>query len=356
MKSSVRKIIHIDMDAFYASVEQRDRPDLKGRPVIVGGSPKSRGVVATCSYEARKFGIHSAMAASAAYRLCPDAVFLPVRMEAYRQVSSEIMSILRSYTDWVEPLSLDEAYLDVTVNHRDNPSATRIAREIKRDICTATGLTASAGVSYNKFIAKIASDYQKPNGLTVITPDDAQSFLDQVPVRKFFGVGQVTERRLNALGVFTGADLRALSLEQLTKIFADKGSVFYNLVRGIDDRSVEPNRIRKSIGRERTFAVDIDDVAEMQRILADIARGVQADLAARHVAARVIVLKIKFADFRQLTRRMTVHPPVQSASTILDCAMQLLQQVPLDNRVRLLGVAALDFHSDVNGPVQLTLF
>lgn len=352
----LRKIIHIDMDAFYASVEQRDNPEYRGKPVIVGGSPQSRGVVATCSYEARKFGIHSAMAAKTAYRLCPHAIFVRPRMDEYRQVSQEIMGIFKSYTSLVEPLSLDEAYLDVTHNSRGISSGTIIAREIKERILQATGLTASAGVSYNKFIAKIASDYHKPNGLTVITPERAQAFLDLVPIGKFFGVGKVTERRLNSLGVNTGADLRRLSQKELTKVFSERGRLFYDLVRGVDPRPVQPNRIRKSIGSERTFPADIADVDELLGILETLASSVEHSLQNRDVRGRVVVLKVKFANFHQITRRCTTIVPVQSAEEIYGYARDLLLQLDLETKVRLLGITVADLESEGNRAVQLTLF
>lgn len=352
----LRKIIHIDMDAFYASVEQRDNPQYRGRPLVVGGSPQSRGVVATCSYEARKFGIHSAMAAKTAYRLCPDAIFVRPRMDVYRQVSKEIMEVFKSYTSLVEPLSLDEAYLDVTHNSKGISSGTIIAREIKERIRKTTGLTASAGVSYNKFIAKIASDYHKPNGLTVITPEKAQAFLDQVPIGKFFGVGKVTEGRLNSLGVTTGADLRRLSQSELTSVFMERGRLFYNLVRGIDPRPVQPNRIRKSIGSERTFPVDIDDGEELLGILETLAESVEHSLQNRDVWGRVVVLKVKYANFHQITRRCTTIVPVQSATDIYGYARDLLLQLDLETKVRLLGITVSDLEAVGRRAIQLTLF
>ena len=355
-EATLRKIIHIDMDAFYASIEQRDHPAYRGKPVIVGGAPNTRGVVATCSYEARRYGIHSAMPAQTAYRLCPHAIFVKPRMDVYRQVSREVAAILHSYTDLVEPLSLDEAYLDVTHNRRGIASATRIARAIREEIWRKTALTASAGVSYNKFIAKSASDHRKPNGLTVITPEQAQAFLDAVPVRKFFGVGKVTEQRLHELGVHTGEELRRLSVEELSSVFFDRGRAFYHLVRGIDPRPVEPERVRLSIGKETTFPVDIDDVAQMIRILEDLARNVEISLKHRALRARVVVLKVKFADFRQITRRMTTTVPVQTADELGVYLRRLLEQVDLRTKVRLLGVTAQHLQDEAVGSIQLTLF
>lgn len=352
----LRKIIHIDMDAFYASIEQRDHPAYRDKPVIVGGAPDARGVVATCSYEARKYGIHSAMPSRTAHRLCPHAIFLKPRMDVYRQVSREILAIFRSHTDLVEPLSLDEAYLDVTHDRQGIASGTLIARAIREEIYRTTGLTASAGVSYNKFIAKIASDYHKPDGLTVITPEQAQAFLDAVPVRKFFGVGKVTEERLNQLGVHTGEDLRRLTVEELSSVFSDRGRVFYNLVRGIDPRPVEPERIRRSIGKETTFPDDIDDVSQMCRILEDLARGVERNLKHRALRARVVVLKIKFENFRQITRRMTTSTPVQTADEMNVYLRRLLEQVDMTAKVRLLGVTVQNLQDEAAGSIQLTLF
>lgn len=344
------------MDAFYASVEQRDYPAYRGKPIIVGGSPHARGVVATCSYEARKFGIHSAMPSQTAYHLCPDAIFVLPRMDVYRQVSREIMTIFKSYTDIVEPLSLDEAYLDVTHNQKGIPSGTLIASEIKQKIYDTTGLTASAGVSYNKFIAKIASDYQKPNGLTVITPEKAQSFLDTVPIRKFFGVGKVTEQRLTALGVHTGLDLRQMTIEALVRVFGDRGRLFFDLIRGIDLRPVQPNRIRQSIGKERTLQVDIDDRGEMSQILRELSKSIEQNLRNRAERARVVVLKIKFENFQQITRRTTTMDPVQSSDEIHFFARYLLDKVPIKGKVRLLGITVQELENEQREWVQLSLF
>lgn len=253
-----RKIIHIDMDAFYASIEQRDNPNLKGKPVIVGGNPQGRGVVSTCSYEARKYGIHSAMPCKVAYKRCPYAIFVRPRFEVYSQVSYEIRKIFYKYTDLVEPLSLDEAYLDVTDNKLNIKYATEIAKLIKNEIYEKTGLTASAGVSYNKFLAKLASDYNKPNGLTIIREDNSQSFLESLPISKFFGIGKVTQRALHNLGIETGYDLRQLGVNELESIFKNRGYLFYQLARGIDHRPVEPHRERKSVGAETTLSENLD--------------------------------------------------------------------------------------------------
>jgi DNA polymerase-4 len=324
---SIRKIIHIDMDAFYASVEQRDRPELKGKPVIVGGDPNSRGVVAACSYEARKFGVHSAMASATAYRLCPDAVFIRARFDMYRAVSAQIRKIFHEYTDLVEPLSLDEAFLDVTENYKGMPSATLIAREIKKKIFQRTGgLTASAGVSFNKFLAKVASDMNKPDGVTVITPDMAGEFIDGLPIRKFFGVGKVTEEKMINLEIKTGADLKKYKKQQLIQIFGKSGRYFYDIAHGLDDRPVEPNRIRKSIGKETTFPEDIDVTERMIEILEDIAVKLENSLIKRDVKGRTITLKVKYFDFESITRSVTVEEKVDNASLIMQYVRTLLSK------------------------------
>ena len=333
------------MDAFYASVEQRDRPELKGKPVIVGGDPQSRGVVAACSYEARKFGIHSAMASSTAYRLCPDAVFIRSRFDRYRAVSAQIREIFCEYTDLVEPLSLDEAFLDVTENYMGLTSATLIAQEIKKKIYQRTGgLTASAGVSFNKFIAKVASDINKPDGITVITPDMADEFIDRLPIRKFFGVGKVTEEKMLNLGIKTGADLRKFEKDQLTQLFGKSGSYFFNIAHGNDDRPVEPNRIRKSIGKETTLIEDIDDTDQMVEILENIADRLANSLIKREAKGRTITLKIKYFDFQSVTRSITIDEPADSASVIMKYVRPLLSKTEAGTKkVRLLGIAISNF-------------
>jgi len=341
----MRKIIHIDMDAFYASVEQRDRPEIKGKPVIVGGDPNSRGVVAACSYEAREFGIHSAMASATAYKLCPEAVFIRPRFDAYRAVSSEIREIFYEYTDLVEPLSLDEAFLDVTENFKGMPSATLIAREIKKKIYEKTDkLTASAGVSFNKFLAKVASDVNKPDGITVITPEMADEFIDRLPIRKFFGVGKVTEEKMISLGIKTGADLKEFKKEQLIELFGKSGNYFYDIAHGMDDRPVEPNRIRKSIGKERTFSEDIDDTHEMLEILEDIAVRLEDSLTKREAKGRTITLKIKYFDFQSITRSVTIDEAVDNASVIMKFVKPLLSRTEAgEKKVRLLGISVSNF-------------
>jgi len=346
-----RKIIHIDMDAFYASVEQRDRAELRGQPVIVGGDPKSRGVVAACSYEARVFGIHSAMASSTAYRLCPDAVFIRPRFDVYRAVSSEIRKIFCEYTDLVEPLSLDEAFIDVTENYMNMASATLIAREIKKKIFNRTGkLTASAGVSFNKFIAKVASDMNKPDGITVITPDMADEFIDELPIRKFFGVGKVTEEKMLNVGIKTGADLKRYKKEQLVQMFGKSGSYFYNIAHGMDDRPVEPNRIRKSIGKETTFIEDIDDTNQMVEILENIADRLENSLIKHEAKGRTITLKLKYFDFHSITRSVTIDGPADSAAVIMEYVRPLLSKTEAGKKkVRLLGISISNFDDQETG-------
>ena len=333
------------MDAFYASVEQRDRPELKGKPVIVGGDPKSRGVVAACSYEARKFGVHSAMASATAYRLCPDAVFMRARFDVYRAVSAQIREIFHEYTDLVEPLSLDEAFLDVTRNYREMPSATLIAREIKRKIYERTGkLTASAGVSFNKFLAKVASDMNKPDGIAVITPEMANDFIDRLPIRKFFGVGRVTEEKMLKFGIKTGADLKKFKKEQLIQLFGKSGTYFYDIAHGLDDRPVEPNRIRKSIGQETTFAEDIDDTDRMLEILESIAGDLENSLLKRDAKGRTVTLKVKYFDFQSVTRSVTIDEPADSATVIMRYIRPLLSKTEAGaKKVRLLGISVSNF-------------
>ena len=340
-----RKIIHIDMDAFYASVEQRDRPELKGKPVIVGGDPQSRGVVAACSYEARKFRVHSAMASSTAYKLCPDAVFIRSRFDAYRAVSFQIREIFCEYTDLVEPLSLDEAFLDVTENHKCIPSATLIAQEIKQKIFRRTGgLTASAGVSFNKFIAKVASDIDKPDGITVITPDMANEFIERLPIRKFHGVGKVTEEKMLSFGIKTGADLKKYTKAQLIELFGKSGIYFYDIAHGLDDRPVEPNRIRKSIGKETTLLEDIDDTDQMIEILENIAERLENSLTKREAKGRTITLKIKYFDFQSVTRSITLDEPVDTATVLMQYIKPLLSKTEAgEKKVRLLGISISNF-------------
>ncbi|GAA0703794.1 DNA polymerase IV [Paraclostridium ghonii] len=335
-----RKIIHIDMDAFYASVEQRDDPKLKGKPVIVGGSPKGRGVVATCSYEARRFGIHSAMPSNIAYVRCPHAVFIPPRFDVYQKVSYQIREIFKRYTDIIEPLSLDEAYLDVTHNKKDIQYATTIAKQIKTDINKEIGITSSAGVSYNKFLAKIASDYKKPNGLTVITPKQAQEFIDNLPINKFFGVGKVTAKTLKMMGVNTGYDLRNMDLIQLENIFKKKGYDMYNFARGIDNRPVQNSRERKSVGSESTFISNVSfDSDELNEHIKDVVNDVYRRLKNINKCGKTITIKIKYEDFKQITKRKTVEFPIYTYDDIFKNANILIESAKnKEKQIRLIGI------------------
>lgn len=353
-----RKIIHIDMDAFYASIEQRDNEFLKGKPVIVGGNPHSRGVVATCSYEARKFGIHSAMPSSVAYKRCPYAYFVPPRFDAYRNISLQIREIFYRYTDLVEPLSLDEAFLDVTNNKKNIKYATQIAKMIKDDIFKETGLTSSAGVSYNKFLAKLASDYNKPNGLKVITPNNKQEFLDKLSINKFYGIGKVTERKLRNFGVNNGYDLRNLSLDKLERIFKNRGYTFYQLARGIDDREVEPYRERKSVGAETTLSnnLDIND-EEILDILEEISKDVSSRLKYSNKAGKTVTLKIKYDDFTQITRSISVDNPIYKIDNIRTCTYNLVKNLE-DNKkkIRLLGITVSNLIETEEVVNNITIF
>lgn len=337
----MRKIIHVDMDAFFAAVEQRNHPEYRGKPLVVGGRPDSRGVVSTCSYEARKYGIHSAMPSSQAYKLCPHAIFVCDHNFAdYKEVSQQIREIFCDYTDLVEPLSLDEAYLDVTVNKKNNPSATLIAREIRTRIKEKTDLTASAGVSYNKFIAKIASDYRKPDGMTVVTPDEAASFISKLPIRKFWGVGKVTEKRMNGMGIETGADLQKFELYELIELFGKSGPYFYNAVRGIDNRAVEPSHIRKSIGRETTLKKDISDKEEIYKILQEIARDIEETMERVKALASTVTLKVKFHDFKSVTRSISPEYPVCKSGEIMNHIWNLISKTEAGSKpLRLLGIS-----------------
>lgn len=335
-----RKIIHIDMDAFYASVEQRDNPALKGRPVAVGGQPQKRGVIAAASYEARKYGVRSAMSSYKAVRLCPQLILMPPRFDAYKQVSGHIHGIFSEYTDVIEPLSLDEAYLDVTENKKGIASATQIAREIKARIRQDTGLTASAGVSYNKFLAKIASDMDKPDGLFVIRPSQAEAFIEKLPVGDFYGIGQKTAPRLKALGFHTGADLKVLTLQELERLFGSGAEFYYDLLRGRDDRPVESEWIRKSVGAENTFETDLEDPEEMLGHLEPLAAEIVGWMERSRTFGRTLTLKVKYADFQQVTRSRTVPEPICTVQDMLALAKELLALTEAGPRkVRLLGLS-----------------
>ncbi len=346
-----RKIIHIDMDAFYAAIEQRDRPELRGKPLVVGGSPHERGVVATCSYEARKYGIHSAMPSAQALKRCPDVIFIKPRFDVYREVSRQILDVFSGYTDLVEPLSLDEAYLDVTAA---GGSATRIARAVKDDIHRVTALTASAGVSYNKFLAKIASDVDKPDGLFVITPQEGERFVESLPVRKLHGVGRVTEERMKRLGIKTGADLKRHSLDELVRTFGKVGRYYYYAARGVDDRPVEPDRVRKSVGSETTFVEDLHDPEDVFRHLGERANRVFEILVGKELSGRTITVKVKFADFTLVTRSRTLDHALTDRREMLSLLPELVEKSGATKRpVRLLGVAVSNLCPFVHQQIDL---
>jgi DNA polymerase IV len=334
----VRKVIHVDMDAFYASVEQRDHPELRGKPVAVGG-PRERGVVAAASYEARRFGVRSAMPSVTAKRKCPELIFVPPRFEVYRVVSLQVRAIFSEYTPLIEPLSLDEAYLDVTDNLKGIASATRIAEEIRRRIRAETGLTASAGVSYNKFLAKLASDQNKPDGLFVITPAEGPAFVEALQVGRFHGVGPATEARMHSLSIRTGADLRSRSLAFLEERFGKAGPYYFAIARGIDDRPVQANRERKSIGAEDTFARDLFSFEEMRAELQLLVDKVWGWCERTGVRGRTVTLKVKYADFRQITRSRSLAEAIADRAMLEQVSLELLAPLlPVDKGVRLLGV------------------
>jgi DNA polymerase-4 len=350
--SRQRKIIHVDMDAFFASVEQRDHPEYQGKPLIVGGQPDSRGVVAACSYEARQFGIHSAMPCARAYRLCPQAIFVRPRFEAYREVSGQIREIFWRYASEVEPLSLDEAYLDVSYTADFDGSATLIAKAIKRDILKETRLYASAGVSYNKFLAKIASDMDKPNGLYVIRPEQGEKFVETLPVGKFHGIGPATETKMKQLGIETGLDLRNKTLAQLTERFGKAGQYYFNIARAIDERPVRSQRVRKSLGKETTFARDILSVPELTAKLLDLAEIVLASLAKQNLKARTVTVKVKYANFQQVTRAHTLEQIISFEDLQQTIPMLLARTEAGSNPVRLVGLSLSGFEQTASTSSQ----
>lgn len=354
----LRKIIHIDMDAFYASVEQRDFPEYKGKPVVVGGSPESRGVVSTASYEARKFGIHSAMPTSRAKKLCPHAIFVYPRFHAYKEASDQIHEVFLEYTDLVEPLSLDEAYLDVTENKKKVASATILAREIKQKIFDKTRLTASAGVASIKFLAKIASGMNKPNGLTVITPEQAEEFLEGLAIGKFFGIGEATEKKMLSLGIKNGLDLKKFTQSELIRHFGKSGTFYYHIVRGQDFREVVPYRERKSVGAENTFPQDILDVNTLHSELEDIASVLWDRIERTGAKGKTITLKVKYEDFESITRSITYKNFIDSEEIILRSGKELLLNTEAGKRkVRLLGLSLSHLKSEEDkDDKQLNLF
>ena len=342
-----RKIIHIDMDAFFAAVEIRDNPKLKGKPVIIGSDPRQtggRGVVSTCSYEARTFGVHSAMSSKEAYERCPQAVFISGNYEKYKTVGLEIRAIFKRYTDLIEPMSIDEAYLDVTENKLGIKSAVKIARLIQQDIWHELHLTASAGVSYNKFLAKMASDYQKPHGLTVILPDQAEDFLKQMDIAKFHGVGKKTVERLHEMSIYTGEDLLAVSEVTLIDRFGRLGFDLYRKARGIHNSPVKANRIRKSIGKEKTYGKILHVEEDVKKELTLLSEKVAHNLSQQGKAGKIIILKIRYADFSTLTRRKSLPQATQDASQISQTALQLYEELAEKEKgIRLLGVTVTGF-------------
>ena len=340
-----RKIIHVDMDAFYASVEQMDNPLLRGKPIAVGGS-ENRGVVAAASYEARKFGVRSAISGVLAKKNCPELIFVKPRFDRYKEISNKIQQIFHDYTDLVEPLSLDEAYLDVTINKKGNPSATLLAQEIRERIFKEVGLTASAGISVNKFVAKIASDYNKPNGQKTVNPDEVISFLEALPIRKFHGVGKVTTEKMYQLGIFTGVELKSKSLEFLEKHFGKSGVYYYYVVRGIHNSEVKSNRITKSVAAEHTFDVNLSSEIFMLEKLEIIAAALEKRLKKYNLAGKTVTLKIKYSDFTQQTRSKTLPYFIADKALILEIVKELLFQERMKDSVRLLGISLNNLNTE----------
>ena len=340
-----RKIIHVDMDAFYASVEQMDNPLLRGKPIAVGGS-ENRGVVAAASYEARKFGVRSAISGVMAKKNCPELIFVKPRFDRYKEISSKIQKIFYEYTDLVEPLSLDEAYLDVTTNKKGNPSATLLAQEIRKRIFDEVGLTASAGISVNKFVAKIASDYNKPNGQKTVNPDEVISFLEELPIRKFHGVGKVTTEKMYQLGIFTGLELKSKSLEFLEKHFGKSGAFYFHVVRGIHNSAVKSDRITKSVAAEHTFDVNLSSEIFMIEKLEVIATALEKRLKRYAVAGKTVTLKIKYSDFSQQTRSKTLPYFISDKALILEIVKELLYQERMKDSVRLLGISLSNLNTE----------
>ena len=352
-----RKIIHIDMDAFYASVEQRDDPSLRGKPVGIGSEDK-RGVLCTASYEARKYGVHSAMSGVQAKRMCPELILIPPNFKKYKQVSQQVHEIFHRYTDIVEPLSLDEAYLDVTQNKQGIELAVDIAKRIKQEIYDELHLTASAGVSFNKFLAKVASDFRKPNGITVIHPSRAMHFIDNLPITDFWGVGHKTAETMHAMGIFNGVDLRQLSRLRLRQVFGKAGEMYYNFARAIDPRPVEPHWVRKSVGCERTFEEDSSNpnvlLTELYRLVLELVERLKRN----DFKGRTLTLKVKFHDFTQITRSRTALHILRKKEDILPIAKALLSDVDYSSHpIRLLGVQVSNMNDEPHRPqwIQLEL-
>ena len=340
-----RKIIHVDMDAFYASVEQLDNPELQGKPLAVGGGG-TRGVVSAASYEARKFGVRSAMSGTLARKRCPELIFVKPRFERYNEISKKIRKVFYEYTDLVEPLSLDEAYLDVTENKKGNPSATLIAKEIRDKIKEKTGLNASAGISINKFIAKVASDVNKPNGQKTVPPEEVIEFLEVLDIKKFFGVGKVTKEKMYRLGIFTGKDLKGKSIEFLEEHFGKSGKYYYHVVRGEHHSPVKADHTRKSLAAERTFNENISSEIFMIDRLDEIADEVERRLTKSKVAGKTITLKIKYSDFTLQTRSRTLPIYISSKDLIMETIKELLFQEGMKNSVRLLGISISNLNNE----------
>ncbi|WP_298155083.1 DNA polymerase IV [Flavobacterium sp.] len=352
--NTARKIIHVDMDAFYASVEQLDNPELRGKPLAVGGS-EHRGVVSAASYEARKFGVRSALSGVLAKKYCPELIFVRPRFDRYKEISQKIRKIFLDYTDLVEPLSLDEAYLDVTQNKKGNPSATLIAQEIRRRIYDELGLTASAGISVNKFIAKVASDYNKPNGQKTVTPSEVIPFLEALPIGKFYGVGKVTRDKMYQLGIFTGLDLKQKPLEFLEKHFGKSGGYYYHIVRGIHNSEVKPERVAKSVATEHTFNENLTSEIFMEEKLETIAAELERRLRRYNIAGKTVTLKIKYSDFSLQTRSKTLPYFISDKSLLFDTAKELLYQERMKDSVRLLGISLNNLNTEVKKAVVVQL-
>ncbi len=343
------------MDAFFASVEQLDYPELRGKPIAVGGT-SDRGVVAAASYEARRYGVRSAMSSKVAKRKCPDLIFVKHRFERYKEISAQIRSIFLEYTDLVEPLSLDEAYLDVTYAKKGLPSATLIAKEVRQRIFEETGLTASAGVSYNKFLAKVASDVNKPNGMFVVTPDKAQDFIDQLEIRRFFGIGKVTAKKLNDIGVWYGRDLKMIDRLELTRMFGKAGNYYYDICRGIDNREVQPSRERKSVGAENTFLNDLFLEDDLKKELLIIAEKVWERASRSDVKAKTVTLKFKYADFEQHTRGKTIEPYINTKERFITESLKLMKsEGGFSKGIRLLGLTLSNFLHEQEGEMGVQL-
>ena len=349
-----RKIIHIDMDAFYASVEQMDNPLLRGKPIAVGGG-ESRGVVAAASYEARKYGVRSAISGFQAKKNCPELIFVKPRFDRYKEISNKIQKIFYDYTNLVEPLSLDEAYLDVTFNKKGNSSATLIAQEIRKRIYNEVGLTASAGISINKFIAKVASDFNKPNGQKTVNPDEVELFLEDLPIGKFYGVGEVTKAKMYQLGIFTGADLKDKSLDFLEKHFGKSGSFYYDVVRGIHKSEVKSERVAKSVAAEHTFDENLSSEIFMLEKLEIIAEQLEQRLKKCAIAGKTITLKIKYSDFTLQTRSKTLPYFISDKALLLEIAKELLYQERMKNSVRLLGISVNNLNNEIKKVIAIQL-